>query len=59
MTESKVKAAGNLLASGVPARDVAGNLGVQFLPYIDGFLRPGVSGQKNGISARSAFVFCG
>ena len=28
MTESKVKAAKKLLASGVPARDVAGNLGV-------------------------------
>ena len=28
MTESKIKAAKKLLASGVPARDVAGNLGV-------------------------------
>ena len=28
MTDSKIKAAKKLLASGVPARDVAGNLGV-------------------------------
>ncbi len=34
MTESKVEAAKKLLASGVPARDVASNLGVSIPTYI-------------------------
>ncbi len=37
MTESKIKSARKLLASGVPPRDVASNLGVSVPTSTDGF----------------------
>jgi DNA invertase Pin-like site-specific DNA recombinase len=37
MTESKIKSANQLLANGVPTRDVAGNLGVS-LPTLHGWI---------------------
>jgi DNA invertase Pin-like site-specific DNA recombinase len=40
MTDSKVKSAKKLLASGVPPRDVASNLGVSVSTLIGGFLPP-------------------
>jgi DNA invertase Pin-like site-specific DNA recombinase len=49
MTESKIESAKKLLASGVPAREVAANLGISILPSTGGCLLHRKPFQCNGL----------